>query len=46
MEIIHFATHEQVEGLFKVFAVAREIEDGLDWIAPAWWYAMYATARS
>jgi hypothetical protein len=44
MTIIHFATHAQVEALFKVFAKPVNQGDWIDWVAPAWWYRMYATA--
>lgn len=43
--VIHFASHEQVDGLFRLFAKPEEWNGAIDWVAPAWWYTMYATAE-
>jgi hypothetical protein len=42
--IVHFASRDQLDDLFKLFAKPFGHHDEIDWIAPAWWYAMYATA--
>lgn len=45
MQIVHFASRDQVDLLFVIFAKPIDMGDWIDWVAPAWWYAMYATAR-
>jgi len=45
MQIVHFVKPEDVEVLFKIFAKPVDRGDWIDWIAPAWWYAMHATTR-
>lgn len=45
MLVTHFASREQIEGLFHLFAKPFDHHGNLDWVAPAWWHLMMATAK-
>jgi hypothetical protein len=46
MIVIHFMSRKQLDDLFHIFARPVPHHNEIDWIAPAWWYMAYATARS
>ena len=46
MTITHSISTKQLDDLFAIFAKPREHHGAIDWVAPAWWYLAYATARS
>jgi hypothetical protein len=44
MQIVHHVSHAELDRLFAAVAKPVEHDGALDWIAPAWWYLMWATA--
>lgn len=46
MFIVHHVSRDELDRLFAAVAKPRQVEDSIDWQAPAWWYAMLASARS
>ena len=45
MSINHSISRAQLDVLFNIFAKPREHCGEIDWVAPAWWYVLSATAN-
>jgi hypothetical protein len=41
--VIHSVGEEDLDLLFKVFAKPIQHHDDIDYIAPAWWYLLFAS---